>query len=83
MQINMNKVKLYALAAVDFIFGFRKFIVMCALITSGIVFLINGKINGREFVDLLQNTTVAFMAANGVEKIGDVVKAFIESKAKS
>lgn len=78
--MSLAQYKAYILAALDFLFGFRKFLVMVALIVSGIVFLINGKINGREFVDLLQNTSVAFFAANGVEKIGDVVKAFIEKK---
>jgi len=79
--MDFNKIKHYILSGLDLLFGFRKFLVMSALIVSGIVFLINGKINGREFVDLLQNTSVAFFAANGVEKIGDVVKAFIDKKA--
>jgi hypothetical protein len=65
----------------DVIQGFRKFIVMLLLITIGVAFRLGNVISGSDFVNLLQGTTVAFMASNAVENIGSTVKAWISSKA--
>lgn len=76
----MDNVKQAIVAILDLLIGLRKFIVMLALVVSGIAFLINGKLTGREFVDLLQGTAVAFFAANGAEQISDVVKEWLKGK---
>lgn len=79
--MSLDQWKIWVIGALDFIFGFRKFIIMLMLILAGIIFLIDGKLTGREFVDLLQATTVSFMAANSVETVGNVVKDWIAKKS--
>lgn len=64
----------------DLLQGFRKFIVMMLLIIIGVVFRIENLISGSDFVNLLTSTTVAFMSANAIERIGDVIKTHILSK---
>lgn len=66
----------------DFLSGARKFLVMVTLIVIGVAFLISGHISGREFVDLLSGTTIAFFSANGVEHLTSMVKEYIGKKAE-
>ena len=66
--------------ALAFLNGFRKFVVMMMLVVIGIIFRVTDYINGKEFVDLLSATAVAFMSFNGVEHMTKAVKAWIESK---
>jgi hypothetical protein len=67
----------------DFLQGFRKFIVMLLLIVVGIVFRLENLISGTDFVTLLQGTAIAFMASNAVENIGSTVKAWIANKTNN
>lgn len=60
--------------------GFRKFVIMFSLIVIGIAFRLSGHISGQEFVDLLQNTAVAYMTFNGVEHLTNAVKEWIKDK---
>jgi len=66
---------------INIIFGFRKFILMMLLFAIGIVFRLNDKVNGQEFVDLMKNTAIAFFAANGIEHLTETVKTYVSSKA--
>lgn len=59
------------------IFGFRKFILMLLLVMIAVVFRVLDLLNGREMVDLLQNTTIAFFSANGIEHIVGIVKDYV------
>ena len=65
---------------INVLFGFRKFLLMLVLFVVGIVFRIKGYISGGEFVDLFKNTTVAFMAANGIEHLVATVKDVMGNK---
>lgn len=64
----------------EIVIGLRKFIVMAFLILIGVIFRIKGYLAGQEFVDLLKATTVAFMASNSLERIGETIKSYIDSK---
>lgn len=64
-------------------FGFRKTLLMVILYIVGIIFRITGLLSGAEMVDLFKGTTIAFMSANGLEHIVEVVKQKIASTAKS
>lgn len=65
---------------VVFLTGFRKLAVMLSLLFVGIIFRVVGLLDGREFVDLLSGTSVAFFGANGVEHITATVKAWLVTK---
>jgi hypothetical protein len=67
--------------AVMILLGFRKFIVMTAVLVVGIVFRVSGHIDGGEFVDLLKYTTIAFMSANGVEHAIEGIKSAFAKKS--
>jgi hypothetical protein len=54
--------------------GFRKFIVMMLLILIGVSFRLTDLVNGSEMVELLKVTGAAFMAANLVEHVTEVIK---------
>lgn len=47
--------------------GLRKWSIMMALIAVGVVFRVHGYINGVEFVSLLKDVSIAFMASNAIE----------------
>jgi len=64
----------------DALQGFRKLIVMLLLIAIGVIFRIENLISGSDMVTLLQGTGIAFMSANAIERIGDVIKTHILSK---
>ncbi len=64
------------------VFGFRKLIIMVMLFGVGIIFRLMNLINGTEFVNLLNSTSVAFFAANGLEHITTTVKEYINSKGQ-
>jgi hypothetical protein len=64
----------------DAIQGFRKMIIMLLLVIVGVVFRIENLITGTDFVNLLQGTTVAFMASNSVEHIGSTIKEWIKGQ---
>lgn len=61
----------------NLIFGFRKFIAWIAVFLVAIVFRLFDKIDGAQFVDLLKNTFLAFVAANGAEHVINVVKQYV------
>jgi hypothetical protein len=62
--------------------GLRKLIVMFCLILIGVIFRLKGLIDGNQLVALLQSTTIAFFAANSVERVGDTVKHYVDSKGQ-
>ena len=64
------------------VFGYRKTIVMVALIVLATVFRIKSYLDGSQFVDLLKNTTLAFFGANGLEHLTTTVKEYINSKGQ-
>lgn len=57
--------------------GLRKLIVMLGLMAIAIIFRLTNYIDGGQMVSLLQNTAVAFMAANSVERIGETIKHYV------
>lgn len=59
----MNKIDKW----IERIRGIRKWSVMIALIIVGIVFRVLGLLNGVEFVALLKDASIAFMASNAIE----------------
>jgi len=63
--------------------GLRKTIVMFALLIIGIVFRVKGLINGDQLVSLLQSTTIAFFAANSIERVGETIKHYVNAKGQS
>lgn len=66
--------------AVEILLGLRKFIVMMSLIIIGVVFRVKNYLAGEEFVELLKATSIAFMASNSIERIGETIKSYIDSK---
>lgn len=76
----MAKIQVILAAILEASYGFRKFMIMISLIVSGIYYLHTGKLSGREFVDLVQGTAMAFMAANSVETMGGVISDWLKKK---
>lgn len=76
----MAKMAAWLQNVLSFLNGFRKFVIMFLLIVVGIIFRLTDHISGQEFVDLLQNTAVAYMAFNGVEHLTDAVKDWVKGK---
>jgi hypothetical protein len=64
----------------DILMGFRKLIAFAGLFILAIAFRLKGLIDGGQMVDLLKNTFVAFVAANGVEHFTTMVKDHMASK---
>ena len=64
----------------DVLFGYRKFLIMFALLSIAVFFRLKGYIDGSNFVDLMKATTLSFFAANGFEHMGNVTKTYLESK---
>ncbi len=64
----------------NFLNGFRKFTIMAALIIVGIIFRVVGLLTGAEFVSLLSDVAVAYMAFNGIEHMTDAVKEWAKGK---
>lgn len=62
--------------------GFRKFSVIMLVILVGILFRVLDYISGAEFVDLLKNTTIAFMSFNGIEHMTGAIKEWVQGKMK-
>jgi hypothetical protein len=65
---------------INVIFGFRKFIAWFGLFLVGIIFRVQGLIDGPAFVDLMKSTFMGFVAANGVEHIMTTVQGVMNSK---
>lgn len=65
---------------IEFLNGFRKFIIMLILIIIAVVFLIAGYLTGAEAVDLLKGTAIAFFSFNGLEHLTNAVKEWIKRK---
>jgi len=63
--------------------GFRKFIIMVALLIVGIIFRITDLLNGTEFVNLLSGTVIAFFSANTMEHFTSIAKDWIASKTEA
>lgn len=61
----------------NILFGFRKFIAWLFLFLVGIIFRVSGLVDGGQFVDLMKNTFMAFVAANGVEHLIDLGKQYV------
>jgi hypothetical protein len=62
--------------------GARKFTVIVLLLVVGVWFRVLDYINGREFVDLMSATIVAFMSVNGIEHATSTVKEWLKNKTK-
>lgn len=71
----MNKIDKW----IERIRGLRKWTVIVALIGVGVVLRVQGYINGVEFVSLLKDVSVAFMASNAIEH----ARYFLRSKDKT
>lgn len=54
--------------------GLRKWSIMIIIIIIGVTFLINGMLNGVEFVALIKGIGVAFMASNAIERTIEAIK---------
>jgi predicted MFS family arabinose efflux permease len=65
---------------ISFINGFRKWSIMMILILIGIGFRLTNYLSGKEMVDLLSLTGVAFMSANSVEHIGKAVTEWLKNR---
>lgn len=66
----MNKLKTF----LNSLIGFRKLLVMLIIIMVGVIFRVEDMINGKELVDLMKGTGVAFFTGNLVEHITDTIK---------
>jgi len=62
--------------------GFRKLTLMAVLVIVGVVFRVLDYISGAELVELLKNTTVAYMAGNGIEHMTNAVKEWLKKKVE-
>jgi len=67
----------------DLLMGFRKLICFLLVLGVAVIFRIMGFISGDNFTDLIKNTFISFVAANGVEHFTTMAKDFIASKASS
>lgn len=67
---------------INFLNGFRKFTIMAILIAIAIVFRVLDYLSGKEMVELLSSTSVAFMSANGVEHVVKAVAEWAKGKGK-
>lgn len=63
--------------------GSRKFIVMLAVLLTGIVFRLGGWIDGASMVDLVKMVGIAFMGCNSVEHMCMTAKDWIASQTGS
>lgn len=66
---------------VNLVFGFRKFLLLLALVILGSTFRVLNYISGAEMVDLFKSTTIAFMSANGIEHLVTVAREFVAAKS--
>jgi hypothetical protein len=63
---------------VELLIGLRKFLIICALYIIGVVFRIKNLISGAEMVDMMKNTTIAFMASNGIERATSMIGSYFD-----
>jgi hypothetical protein len=64
----------------DFLMSFGNFLVWTILLIVGIIFLLSGKLNGAQFVELLKTVTVALFGVHSVLHYSSMVKANLEAK---
>jgi hypothetical protein len=63
---------------IELFIGLRKFLVIGALYAIGVSFRLKGLITGAEMVDLMKNTTIAFMASNSIERAAGMVSSYFD-----
>jgi len=66
---------------INIVFGFRKFIAWLGIFLTAIIFRLNDLVDGAQFVDLMKNTFLAFVTANGVEHVIGAVKSYADTKS--
>jgi len=54
--------------------GYRKYSIIVAIILIAVIFRLSNHINGKEMVELIKVSAVAFFSANMVNKITSYVK---------
>jgi hypothetical protein len=64
----------------NLLFTWRKTLLVSTLYIVGGIFRIKGLINGSEFVDLIKNVTVAFLASNGFEYAASTARTYFNSQ---
>lgn len=62
--------------------GFRKLTVILLLLIVGITFRLVDLLSGKEFVELLSGTTIAYMTFNGMEHLTGAIKDWLKKKVK-
>lgn len=65
------------------IFGFRKLITWLCLFIIAVIFRLDNYIDGAQFVDLMKNTFLAFVAANSTEHFLITAKEYFKGQNKN
>ncbi len=66
--------------ALNFIHGFRKWLIVATILLVSVSFLISGHISGAEFVDLHKVVIPSFMAANLLEHGKQALMEWLKAK---
>ena len=67
----------------DFLLGYRKTLAWFALFIISIIFRLKGYLDGAQFVDLCKATFLGFITGNLGEHLGNLGKAYFNSKIAS
>jgi hypothetical protein len=67
----------------DFLLGYRKTLAWFTLFIVAIIFRLKGYIDGGQFVDISKATFLGFISGNLGEHLGNLGKAYFNSKSLS
>lgn len=65
----------------NLLFTWRKTLLVSTLYMVGVVFRIKGLVDGAQFVDLIKNVTVAFLASNGLEYVTSSARTYFNNSS--
>lgn len=60
------------------LYGFRKVLIMVAILLVAIIFRVEDYIDGKDFTELIKVTATAFFASNLGKGIAEAIKAKLE-----
>lgn len=61
------------------LFTFRKTLLVSVLYMVGVTFRLKGFIDGGQFVDLIKNVTISFLASNSLEYMTSTARTYFNS----
>ena len=64
----------------DFLLGYRKTLAWVAMFLVSVLFRMKGYIDGGQFVDISKATFLGFVSGNSIEHLGNLGKAYFNSK---